>query len=101
MIFHQSKDLKADDIELDPLMPNPETKRPEPAVFSALVASEIPESRSFRLPDEGIDLEELERDLLTQALARAHNNQTKAADLLGITRHTLRYRLEKHDLLHG
>ena len=53
----------------------------------------------FVLPHQGLNLEDLERSLLTQALQRSHNNQTKAANLLGITRHTLRYRLEKHGLL--
>lgn len=53
----------------------------------------------FVLPQSGLNLEDLERSLLTQALSRSHNNQTKAASLLGISRHTLRYRLEKHGLL--
>jgi DNA-binding NtrC family response regulator len=52
----------------------------------------------FRLPEGGINLEELERSLLVQALETSRNNQTKAAQLLGISRHTLRYRLEKHGL---
>lgn len=52
----------------------------------------------FRLPEGGINLDELERSLLVQALETSRNNQTKAAQLLGISRHTLRYRLEKHGL---
>ena len=56
---------------------------------------------SFVLPTQGLNLDDLERSLLVQALHRSHNNQTKAAGLLGITRHTLRYRLEKHSLLDG
>jgi DNA-binding NtrC family response regulator len=51
------------------------------------------------LPEQGINLEDLERDLLLQALDRARNNQTKAAELLGISRHTFRYRLEKHGII--
>ncbi len=54
-------------------------------------------STGFELPPEGIDLAELERDLLEQALARARGNQTAAARLLGITRFALRYRLDKHN----
>jgi len=46
-----------------------------------------------------VSLEGLERSLLEQALRRAGNNQTKASQLLGISRHTLRYRMEKHGLL--
>jgi two-component system response regulator AtoC len=54
----------------------------------------------FKLPESGISLEDLEKSLLEQALDRARNNQTRAAQLLGISRHTLRYRLEKHGLVH-
>ena len=50
----------------------------------------------FHLPTHGINLDDLEKSLLLQALDRSRNNQTRAAQLLGITRHTLRYRLEKH-----
>jgi two-component system NtrC family response regulator len=50
------------------------------------------------LPGDGVNLERLEKDLLEQAMERARNNKTKAASLLGLTRATLRYRLEKHGL---
>lgn len=52
----------------------------------------------YRLPAGGINLEALERDLIRQALAQAQGNKTRAAALLGLTRDTLRYRIEKHDL---
>lgn len=52
----------------------------------------------YVLPDGGADLEVVERGLIDQALSRAKGNQTQAARLLGITRHALRYRLEKHGL---
>lgn len=55
-------------------------------------------NNSYQLPEEGIKLEELERDLLIQALQRTEHNQTKAAKLLGISRHTLIYRMEKFGL---
>ncbi len=50
------------------------------------------------LPPGGVDLEMLEKDLLAQALARTGGNQTKAAALLGLTRATLIYRMEKYGL---
>lgn len=53
------------------------------------------ERESFQLPQEGCSLAEVERSLLEQALARTKGNQTQAAQLLGITRDQLRYRLEK------
>jgi DNA-binding NtrC family response regulator len=50
------------------------------------------------LPEGGIDLESLERDLIRQALERTGGNRTRAAGLLGLSRDTLRYRLEKYGL---
>jgi two-component system, NtrC family, response regulator AtoC len=52
----------------------------------------------FRLPAEGVNLEEVERQLLVQALERAAGNQTQAAQLLGINRDQVRYRIEKFGL---
>jgi transcriptional regulator with GAF, ATPase, and Fis domain len=43
-------------------------------------------------------LEEVERQLLVQALERAHGNQTHAGHLLGINRDQVRYRIEKFGL---
>jgi DNA-binding NtrC family response regulator len=50
------------------------------------------------LPEDGIPLDQVEESLLLQALERCRHNQTKAAHMLGISRHALRYRLEKHGL---
>ena len=52
----------------------------------------------LKLPAGGINLEELEKDLILQALDQARGNKTKAATLLGMSRDTLRYRLEKFEL---
>ena len=52
----------------------------------------------FVLPEEGVNLDELERSLLQQAIDRTGGNQSAAARLLGISRYALRYRLEKHGL---
>lgn len=53
----------------------------------------------FNLPETGVNLEELERDLLNQALERTSNNKTHAAKLLGISRDALNYRLKKYELV--
>ena len=53
----------------------------------------------YTLPAGGIDLEMLERDLLRQALQRTRGNKTRAAELLGLTRDTLRYRIETYGLV--
>jgi DNA-binding NtrC family response regulator len=50
------------------------------------------------LPAGGVDLEQLERDLVVQALARTGGNQTRAAALLGLNRDQIRYRIEKFNL---
>jgi len=53
-------------------------------------------SGGFALPEGGIILEELEMDLIQQALDKSHGNQSKAARLLGLTRSALLYRMKKH-----
>ena len=50
----------------------------------------------YTLPAAGINIEELEKDLIRQALDRTQGNKTRAAELLGLTRDTLRYRIEKY-----
>ncbi len=46
------------------------------------------------------EVESLEREMIERALNEAGNNQTKAAELLGITERTLRYKLKKHGFKH-
>jgi len=50
------------------------------------------------IPEAGINLEEVERGLVLQALQKTGWNVTRAARLLGLTRDTLRYRMEKFSL---
>jgi DNA-binding NtrC family response regulator len=50
---------------------------------------------AFKLPPEGINFEDVERDLIIQAMEQTDYNITKAAKLLGLTFRTLQYRLEK------
>jgi transcriptional regulator with GAF, ATPase, and Fis domain len=50
------------------------------------------------LPATGIDLEQLERSLVVQALERNGWNQTKAAGMLGLNRDQIRYRVETFKL---
>ncbi|HEY0077124.1 MAG TPA: sigma-54 dependent transcriptional regulator [Pyrinomonadaceae bacterium] len=49
----------------------------------------------FKLPPEGVQFEDVERNLIMQAMERTDYNITKAAKLLGLTFRTLQYRLEK------
>jgi DNA-binding NtrC family response regulator len=50
----------------------------------------------FVLPAEGIDLLALEGDMIRQALGMSGGNRSKAARLLGVSRDTLLYRIQKH-----
>jgi len=54
-------------------------------------------SSQFVLPASGISLDEVELSFVQQAIDRSGGNQTKAAELLGISRDQLRYRLKKLD----
>lgn len=53
----------------------------------------------LELPDEGISLEEVEKEILIQALERHNWNQTHAAKYLNISRKTLIYRMEKYGII--
>lgn len=50
----------------------------------------------FSLPEEGVDLFALEGDIIRQAICMSGGNRSKAARLLGLTRDTLLYRVQKH-----
>jgi DNA-binding NtrC family response regulator len=73
---------------------------------SELAADEFPAAsgrggrltETVELPATGIDLEQLERSLVVQALERSGWNQTKAAAMLGLNRDQIRYRIEKFKL---
>ena len=52
----------------------------------------------LEIPDDGIKLEEVEKILIINALNKAGQNQTRAAELLTISRQTLIYRMQKYDI---
>ncbi len=54
---------------------------------------------TFQLPDKGLKLDELEQDLLIQALRKTLGNQSRAAKMLGLTRDTFLYRLKKYSIV--
>jgi two-component system NtrC family response regulator len=67
---------------------------PEKLSRKATGASEV----LLNLPEGGLSLEELEKDLIIKALEKHKGNQTRAAEYLRITRPTLIYRMEKYGL---
>jgi len=52
----------------------------------------------FELPEQGISIDALEKDLLIQALQRARHNKTQAAKLLGLSYDAFRYQVKKFGL---
>mgnify|MGYP002780557635 CR=1 FL=1 len=76
--------LLADGPELTAANLPPEVRRPREAALPA-----VP------IGPEGLDLEELERQLFAAALRRAGGNRTEAGRLLGLSRHQIRTRLQK------
>jgi transcriptional regulator with PAS, ATPase and Fis domain len=50
------------------------------------------------LPAQGLSLDELEKDLIVQALERTNNNKTQAAKLLKISYDAFRYQVKKFEL---
>jgi DNA-binding NtrC family response regulator len=66
---------------------------PEDLLISA--PSPEPGAVGFQLPAGGIDIEELERSMVAQALERTAWNQSAAARLLRLTRNQIRYRIKK------
>lgn len=52
----------------------------------------------YRLPVQGINFYDLERNVLSQALQLCRGNQTRAGTLLGLSRDQIRYRMAKFGL---
>jgi len=67
-----------------------------PSEFTAQAIKVAPVATDFTLPETGLKLDTLEADLIYQALNRTNGNRSKSAKLLGISRDTLLYRMQKH-----
>ena len=65
------------------------------ALCTTLAPASPAAAAGLQLP-AGLHLETMERTLLAQALDTTHGNVTRAARLLGLSRDTLRYRMEKY-----
>ena len=67
-----------------------------------LEAAALPRVAAQSLPPDGIDLEQTTSDmeiaLIKQALERTKYSQKRAAELLGLTPRSLRYRLQQYGL---
>jgi len=56
------------------------------------------DSAGVKLPEGGVSLEEVERELIIQALQRSGNNRARAARLLSLGYDALRYKINKYGL---
>jgi len=79
-----------------------ETILPEHLPAEILQTGSVPRGQDaaavLSIPEAGISLEEVEKNLIRQALEKAANNKTVAAKLLGITYDSLRYQVKKFGL---
>ncbi len=83
-------------VEADDLSVDAEQPRPSAAVNSTRKVTTVDLSlTTFEIPDEGIPLEEIEKNIILSALEKADGNISKAARLLRINRGKFRYRLER------
>jgi len=69
-----------------------------PHEFFSYQTHKTQETLEFHLPELGVNLDSLEADLIHQALTRTNGNRAKSARLLGLSRDTLLYRIQKHGL---
>ncbi|HEY7681255.1 MAG TPA: sigma-54 dependent transcriptional regulator [Gemmatimonadales bacterium] len=76
----------------------PPISPPGESMAVAEPTGEFPVAQHQGLPPQGMSLEQWERSLLEQALRENAGNQTRAAQRLGISRDTLRYRLKKYGI---
>jgi DNA-binding NtrC family response regulator len=68
-----------------------------PYSSGTIAAGQAGTAAQFVLPPSGISLDDVEMSFVRQAIERSEGNQTRAAELLGISRDQLRYRLKKLD----
>ena len=63
-----------------------------------LLQNQVKDLANFHIPDEGINWEAFEREILAQAIHRHQGNRTQAAKWLGLSYKAFLYRIEKYGL---
>lgn len=66
--------------------------------FARSLGEEVGVQVEPSMGNEAATLEEIEMRCIIQSMAKTKFNKTRAADLLGVTRRTLSYRINKYDL---
>jgi DNA-binding NtrC family response regulator len=67
-------------------------------IYGESISTGTAAKEKFILPETGISLEAVEKDLIIQALEKANHNKSQAAKLLNISYDTLRYQVKKYGL---
>lgn len=80
--------ILSEDCEIQP-------KHLPPEIVEGIRRSEGFDLKDLIIPEDGLPLEEVEREVIKKVLALANGNLSKAARILHITRDTLRYRIKK------
>lgn len=80
MLLGRNDWIQPEDLHLEPMTPDETASRPSAASL---------------LGPQGIDIQQVERELVEEAMRLAGGNQSRAAKLLHLSRDQLRYRLEK------
>ena len=60
--------------------------------------SDEADSPAWKIPPSGLNIDDMNRDLIVQALERCGGNRAQAAKLLGMSRPTMIYRIEKYGI---
>ncbi len=76
------------DVDVFPLYP----------MSSRTADGELGDNCDLDIPMRGIDLYQVEKELIRKALLKSHGNQSQASRLLSITRDTLRYKMKKYGI---
>jgi two-component system response regulator AtoC len=98
VLWSRNQTLTVEDLSLAAPAPQPQSQSPSVPSIADRDSTNQP---TAPLPPDGGDLTQWERSLIERAMREAGGNQTRAAQRLGITRDTLRYRLKKFGLQGG
>ncbi len=97
MLLCQNNEITADNLAL-PNMQSVQKVQPLESVFTETKPLMQYASVSAQASDNNLTLDEAEKNMLIQALEASRYNVSEAARKLGITRMTMRYRMQKHNL---
>jgi two-component system response regulator AtoC len=97
MLFLTKNELDADDLTIGSGYAPGHKSHAQPSAKTSAPAASTPAASAseFQLPDDGVSLEELEQELIRQAMERTGGVKAHAAALLGLTRDQIRTRLKK------